>query len=341
MLRSPAARVRSGVAFLLERQGDDGLWRDFETLAGESADWVTGYVGRSLQLAGAPRSALARAARALLERQRPDGGWGYHEAVPTDADSTAYASLFLAAGGWAPPDAATRALACLERHQRQPEGGVATYAGEREIREYMELPATFSIRGWCRPHVEVSAAAGLAALALGRSGRRAALAAWRFLQPRQQQAGQWESYWWTLPHYPTAVAVAFAEVLPPDAGAAEAVRRAVSWAQAAQASDGGWQAGDDGRPSAFATALGVSILATGGAPTGDVERGIEALLATGDDDGGWPNLPALRIPPPDVEEPADMERWRVDELGTGVVIADQHRLYTTATAVAALAHAGR
>jgi squalene cyclase len=113
MRLSHASRARSGVAFLLERQGEDGLWRDFKTVAGESADWVTGYIGRSLQRAGAPRSALARAAGALLERQRPDGGWGYHEGVPTDADSTAYVSIFLATGGWMPPEAAARALACL------------------------------------------------------------------------------------------------------------------------------------------------------------------------------------------------------------------------------------
>jgi squalene cyclase len=335
------SRARAGVAFLLERQGEDGLWRDFKTVPGESADWVTGYVGRSLQRAGAPRSSLARAAGALLERQRPDGGWGYHEGVPTDADSTAYVSIFLATGGWMPSEAAERALACLERHQRQPDGGVATYADEEEIRQHTEVPATVSFRGWCRPHVEVSAAAGLAALALGGRGRRAALGAWRFIQPRQQPSGKWESYWWTLPHYPTSIAVAFASALPASRGVAEGVQGAVRWAREAQAANGSWTTLEPSLPSPFATALGVSILATGGAPKTDVERGVKALLEAGDDDGGWPSHPVLRIPPSDVEEPADLVEWRVGELGWGVVIADQHRLYTTATAIGALADAGR
>ena len=331
--------MQAGVAFLLERQEDDGLWRDFNTLAGTSADWVTGYVGLNLHLAGAPRAPLERAARALLERQRPDGGWGYHEGVPTDADSTAYASLYLAAGRWWPPGAARRARRCLERHQREPDGGIATYAEEGPIREYMDLSVDFSIRGWCRSHAEVSAAAGLALVALDADGRPAARAAWRFLQGRQHPAGRWDSYWWTLPHYPTAMAVAFACALPKAIGSLSAVERAVRWVAEGQRADGAWPVAS-GLPDAFATSLGVSILALGRGPGADIERGMEALLRLGDDDGGWPSRPVLRIPPPSVEEPANVERWRIEELGTGVVVADQKRLYTTATAVGALARAG-
>jgi len=44
--------LAGGVEFLLAQQGRDGLWRDFETLAGEASDWPTGFVGAQLVGAG-------------------------------------------------------------------------------------------------------------------------------------------------------------------------------------------------------------------------------------------------------------------------------------------------
>jgi hypothetical protein len=54
------------------------------------------------------------------------------------------------------------------------------------------------------------------------------------------------------------------------------------------------------------------------------------------EDGGWPSDPVLRIPPPDLVEPSSYRAWRADALGTGVVVRDQHRLFTTAACVSAL-----
>jgi hypothetical protein len=45
----------------------------------------------------------------------------------------------------------------------------------------------------------------------------------------------------------------------------------------------------------------------------------------------------MRIPPPQVVEPDDYASWRLDGLGTGVVVRDHHRLFTTAACVATLA----
>src|SRR5258707_14135068 len=88
--------LERGVRFLLARQGPDGLWRDFLTPAGEASEWPTGFIGAALHLAGADAGALRRAAEALVARQNDDGGWGYNEDVPTDADSAACLLRFLA-----------------------------------------------------------------------------------------------------------------------------------------------------------------------------------------------------------------------------------------------------
>ena len=49
---SVAQALAHGVEFLLAQQGRDGLWRDFETLAGQASDWPTGFVGAQLVGAG-------------------------------------------------------------------------------------------------------------------------------------------------------------------------------------------------------------------------------------------------------------------------------------------------
>src|SRR5581483_4398663 len=99
MAGSSLTPLERGTRFLLAKQGPDGLWRDFRTPAGEASEWPTGFAGTALHLAGAGAGALERAAGKLVATQNEDGGWGYHEDVPSDADSTACVLLFLALAG--------------------------------------------------------------------------------------------------------------------------------------------------------------------------------------------------------------------------------------------------
>jgi squalene cyclase len=325
--------IERGVAFLLGRQGVDGYWRDFLTLAGEGIDWPTGFVAAQLAMAGAARRHLDHAARALVDTQHRDGGWGYHAGVPTDADSTACALLFLTAND--PADQhVERAAACLVRHQDPDSGGLPTYREPAPIRAFMRLDRSTDLSGWCRPHLEVTATAGCALAMAGEAFRDAAAAAWSYVRSRQRDDGSWHSYWWTSAHYPTLQAVRLARTFGDDGP----VTRAAEWALRAQLDDGGWAA-TGAAVSPFATALSISILACAGERGPCVARAVERLGALQEPDGAWPSHPMMRIPPPGVAEPDDHRGWRSDGLGTGVVIRDQHRLFTTAACVAALAHA--
>jgi Squalene-hopene cyclase C-terminal domain/Prenyltransferase and squalene oxidase repeat len=279
------------------------------------------------------REALERAADALVETQQGDGGWGYHAGVPTDADSTACALLFLAALGDRDPSCIRRAASCLASHQDEETGGLATYREPEPIRSFMGLGSEFDLSGWCAGHVEVTAAAGRAFAAVSAttpSGE--AEAAWRYVSARQRADGSWASYWWTTHHYPTLQAVALAL----DLGDRAAVARAAQWALREQDQDGGWPA-PGVATSAFATALSLSVLLRAGESGPPVDRATERLLALQDIDGGWPSHPIMRIPPPGLAEPDCHDDWRLDGLGTGVVVRDQHRLFTTAACVGALA----
>lgn len=332
----PRAGLAAAIDFLLARQGDDGLWRDFWTPAGEASTWPTGYIAHALTLAGADHGSLRRAAVALARCQQPGGGWGYNEQTPCDADSTAWAVLFLTSLG-SHGRAARHAGECLARHQRRG-GGVATFAQAGPIRRYTGLPRWMPFRGWCQPQVEVSAVAGRAFAALSSSELdNRAMDAWRQVRSRQSTDGSWPSYWWTTPHVATHQAAALALRMR-DAGP---VRRAAGWALRGQRPDGGWCASGT-EISPFATALATSMLAQcrldEPAP---VSRGVDALLRLQEPDGGWPSHPILRVPLPPDRRPAGERRWRPVQLGEGIVVEDQHRTFTTATCVAALAAAAR
>jgi squalene-hopene/tetraprenyl-beta-curcumene cyclase len=327
-----SAALERGVRFVLARQGPDGLWRDFLTPAGEASEWPTGFIGTALQFAGADAGPLQRAADALLATQKEDGGWGYNEDVPTDADSTACVLLFLARSGNR-GDACRRAASCLARHQRRDSGGVATYLEPGPIRRFMGVGRWLRFIGWCSPHTEVTAMAGsaLAALAAG-EGSAEADAAWRYVRSQQSADGSWRSYWWTSPHYATLHAAELAASM----GDREAVGRAAEWALRGQAGDGAWSA-PGAATSAFATGLSLAVLLRAATSGHAVERAVSRLAALQEGDGGWPSHPILRIPPPGDVEPDRRRRLRLG--GRGIVVEDQHRTFTSAVCVAALAQA--
>jgi squalene cyclase len=334
MNRTLASAIERGRRFLVARQGSDGLWRDFLTPAGEASEWPTGIVGAALHTAMGDATGVERAANALIVSQNVDGGWWYNEAVPTDADSTASVLLFLALiGGF--QSTCQRAASCLVVHQRSENGGIATYDAPGPIRTFMGVGRWMRFGGWCSPHTEVTAAAGRALIAVGADVRSPETrAAWQFVRSRQCIDGSWSSYWWTSPHYATLQSVEFALSM----GDHDPVGRAGDWAMRTQAEDGGWAA-PGAATSAFATALSLSILGHAGEGRRQKERALLRILALQDDDGGWPSHPIMRIPYPGDSDPDRQRRWRIGGFGRPVVIQDQHRTFTSAACLTALARA--
>jgi squalene cyclase len=324
-----SSALERAVRFVLAKQGRDGLWRDFLTPAGEASEWPTGFIAAALHGAGAEAGPLRRAADTLVANQNEDGGWGYNEGVPSDADSTACVLLLLARLGHE-ESACRRAASCLVGHQHRETGGIATYRDADPIRRYMGVGRWMRFRGWCSPHTEVTATAGRA-LAASDAGPEAD-AAWRYVRSEQHGDGSWSAYWWTSPHYATLQAAELALVR----GDRDAVGRAADWALRSQADDGGWSA-PGATTSAFATALGLSLLLSARATGQPVERAVSRLAALQDDDGGWPSHPMLRIPLPGDVDPEKRLRLRLG--GRGLVVRDQHRTFTSAVCLAALAQA--
>ena len=79
-----ARSIEGATDFLLDARDERGWWRDFDTLAGASDEWVTAFVGTALAVAGDDRSMRAawQAWRLLSRRRWWSAGWGYNALGP-------------------------------------------------------------------------------------------------------------------------------------------------------------------------------------------------------------------------------------------------------------------
>jgi squalene cyclase len=289
--------VGRGIEFLCRNQYADGSWSDWALPPGESRAWTTAYVG--WKLGTLPRELAP--ARAL------------------DRAASWLAGAGFADGGWGygpgtGPDADSTALALLflggqgQRlrsampvllsHQ-QSDGGFATYT------------RAWNHGAWTLSQPEVTATVMLALLDDPGAHEPVAAAA-RYLRAHRRPDGLWPSYWWTSPLYATDVALAGlgddTTVTPHRVAAA--VRAEVT-------------------ATAFDLALQVSCLRRLG-DTAAASAAAAELTARQLADGSWPCGPVLRLTHRHVTEP-----WHAAD--PGPLFADEHRLFATATAVAALA----
>lgn len=189
--------VARALDFLLRARQPDGWWRDFETLAGPSDEWVTGYVAYSI--AGIPNgSSAARKAYALLKARCRDG-FGYNADVPPDCDSTAWFCRLAEKLDETGSPEYTTALRFLRSSIRS-NGGLPTYPSSGPIRQFTKLPANVSFQGWNSTHTCVTAAATALMGMRDRSELRT------FLRSVRTPEGDWRGYWWTSRAYPTMLA---------------------------------------------------------------------------------------------------------------------------------------
>ena len=292
-----------GVRFLLESQEALGSWSDFEVDgAFESNGWVTAYVGHALVgLAGVvdrPIDASVAAARTFLIRALGTrDGWGYCDASPIDADSTAWAIEMLNPGGGVPQ----QAYDALRAHRRG-DGGFATY--ER-----------FSDPSICAAsQADVSAVALKALLGEPSADHATIDACVSFLRACQDADGGWPSCWYQTRHYATAHALDALQRF--DASALASCRPADAARLAfCEAIPG------DPFTLAHAVELGVRF-----GDSATVDTMIDELLALQRVDGRWTAREPFMRPDP----------WNYSAGDPDAAIFDHNGLFTTATVLRAL-----
>lgn len=156
-----------------------------------------------------------------------------------------------------------------------------------------------SFGAWTASQIEVTATAALALRTMGEAPEAVVRAA-DFLCRRRKPNGLWDSYWWTSSCYATEAAVRLLgeQARQEAANALHALRL----------------------PNSFEAALRSLVLGSN----------TESLLDMQAPDGSWPSAPILRLTHRSIYDPQPGD-------DAGPCFADQRRIFTTATAVAALA----
>lgn len=267
--------LERGVEALLRAAESLGRWSDFTLPVGTSTTWVTAYVANALlDVRGTlPANAVlvqtcGFAAKWILEQFRQSDGWGYNEAIETDADSTAYCTLLLLRERLE----ASAGIAALMSFARD-DGGFGTFR------------RTDPNDAWGLSHSDVLPTV-LRALRRTEFDR----GAMQILASRED-GGSWRSYWWESDLYATEANLR----LLSEAGMYEECQVSLDWLLDRSISQ-----------IAFEQALCLRAMATLRLdPKQNVvrEQLIQSLLESQCDDGSWRGSAALRVTNPSCPRP--------------------------------------
>jgi squalene cyclase len=329
--------IGKAVGFIISTHDPDGLWRDFETLAGSSSDWVSGFVLRALSISHNPGDVSARAVSSLTSRQRQNGGWSYNRVVPTDCDSTSWVLLAISPSFHQGASPIQKGVQYLWKHQDRTSGGFATYCPWDRVHEFIGVTSLDVMSGWFSPHICVTGVAVQSLLEMGAPAsdegiQKAAI----YITAERNARGLWDSYWWKGYAYGTYQALKALSLCK--ALTAEIAENAANSLLSDQRYDGGWNDWSGIESEVFGTAFALSslLLLQNDRALPSVERGMQWLVGQQRSDGSFPTAPMLKIPPPMVKDPAAVRRWRKDGMGTGVMIEDKRRIFTTSAALQVL-----
>ncbi len=327
--------INKTLEFLINERTKSGWWRDFNTLAGYSDEWVTAYVGVALASSQLPiaQNAGRRAWKLLKRRRLWSRGWGYNKRVPKDTDSTTWALHLAERTGNEGSVRARRAYRFLHRSINS-EGGLPTYPGNSPIRIFTKLKRNFSFEGWCSTHPSVSAAAAN----LDHLKNRDHLM--HYLRAIGNEDGSWPAYWWCDNEYATHLAIR-ALARYPDVEDVQKINKATGWVLRRMDTEEHIATEDHPEGSPFASALALQILLESPQRLDDKIRSrsgsiLSWLLKNQIEDGSWSSSARLRIPPPNERHPERRKNWSRTTLGGGSIRMDQNRLFTTATVLNAL-----
>jgi squalene-hopene/tetraprenyl-beta-curcumene cyclase len=299
-VRALGASLTAARDYVLALQALDGSWTDWALPPGSSSIWTTAYVGWQLHGLRAQRRAAAAQSlgrAARWLRERQFRDGGWGYNETVGSDADS-TSLGMLLLDAVGGGAPANAVEHLLGYQ-QSNGGFATY------------PAAGAAGSWAAPHADVTPVALLALLPhLGVRDSRIRRGIAHVLQ-QQAADGVWQSFWWSSFAYATHASLALLRTV------GSRGRHLVELA-------------DVDPDNAFETALLLSCELDVGGRGSAIERRIARLISTQQADGSWASVPMLRVTRRDCFEP-----WA--EPDSGPLFADQHRLFTTATGLGALA----
>jgi squalene cyclase len=332
---SLSSAIESAIHFLEVWQWPGGYWIDFELEIGMSSQWVTAYIAHCLARADASSRSLSPALDWLLRTQHKEGGWGYNRDIPPDGDVTANVLLFLAEYGRSilGEEELFRVADTLLTYRSALDGGFITYLSRTKKLGGGKPKFFFEGSGWCISHLSVTALAAVSLYAVNPTKYAVVLeAAAGYIRQRQNPAGYWDDYWWLDRIYGTYWASRFLHML----GYQTDTSHAVDWLVSINQGGNAWGNGLGDEVSPYHTAFAIStLMLLQDHPHLErlIQNGINWLLRNQRTDGSWISIPILLNPVPETHTP-----WQSTDASCCQAIADQYRLFTTATVLSALAN---
>lgn len=344
-LKAPAAldkAINAGLDFLCRCQLPEGHWLDWGLTVGSAREYVTAYIGRALtETTGWDhpllKEGLPRAQQWLLrQQQQQTGGWGWHQELTADADTTSNSLIFLSRMNGCDTRSLDAARNYLLENQNQQDGGIQTYRAAHIVATlksgnlwWPQIPID-KYQGWLSSTTSLTALGLQALLYNANLAEEEALQQMlAYLQATQAQDGSWPAYWWRGRNFSTHACVNAMVQL----GETECVANAATWFNQQQRADGGWgDESDDVQEASHPlhTALAVDALLLAEDHETAVTQGVSWLLAQQEPEGSWAPSPMLLVPDPD-----ELKPWLpgANCQGRGM---DNNKLFTTATVLEAL-----
>jgi hypothetical protein len=297
--------ITASLDFILANESRDGSWVDWQLPVGESDAWMTAFVGYKLRIVPdhlryKTAGPVGRASEWILRNEYVDGGWGYNESVGSDADSTAYAIMFLASVGKTIPE---RSFVHLREFQRE-DGGFATYLARND--------------SWGFSHPDVSPIALLALLTKYQCKDPFIDRGFRYVLKQRTSEGLWNSFWWDTFLWSTETNLSLLNTVKSQWDVNEITKTIESLLQV--------------RPSnAFEAALLISCIFHTNSEFGleKASEWVDQLLREQLSDGSWKSEPILRLVKYHYFEP-----WKCED--SGILYCDPKRIFTTSTVFEAL-----
>ncbi len=253
--------VECGMEFMQKHCHEGVYSEDFGLRHGDSTGWATAYIARLMYQIDSEKSDSNP--EVLFELQNSDGGWGYNNSVPSDADSTANALIFLKQNGLDGEERYSKAISYLKKYQHE-NGGISTYTQE-DLKNM-----GYEGEGWSAPHVCVTA---LVAEVLEGEEREKAFS---FLQNQRKPDGSFPAYWWASDIYATYQAM---KILGGDS-------KMMEYFESVE----------------YDNVFDLSMKIQGLTDLNlDTKKLVGELLSRQQRDGSWPSSPILKIPRPDIK----------------------------------------
>jgi len=331
---TPAACLEKALKFVFDQQEAGGQWTDMVTNAGFSNVWTTGFVLSNVSGSEAYPAEKNKAITFLLENQIQNSLWGYSQRWNVaDADSSTNVLMALYRN-----NALDNNLIGQWIEKFIIEGGFTTYADEAVLRK--ALPEFKNFDGWTQAHGCVSALAFYFLSMLPGAYEKEYEQLKYTLLDACAEDNLVEGYWWTSPIYASTYLVRGILTNEKTHAPSDAVTDIIENILKKKDVQENFGTAFD-RESAFYTALVLDMLCTTRhvyiTYKKEADELAKWLMHRQLTDGSFYPSYILRVPAPDIREPADIENWSTEAaMPVNVVKKDIMRLYTAAVVCSAM-----